>query len=212
MTITDIGRRVELVAMDQKFHDISLGLYEQMRDDAPVYLVHTYSTRRGSAARVRFIREAMTVLGGMTVIEDETEFVGFDCATSHQLMVRRIFLEATKVPPDRPVEARPLTTVDGGTDCEIQATSNGCEYHVYVEAANEACERRAAVAAKGLARLAEMELVPDTSDRVRFRCGVAHDAAVGLLLPRALNVRTAMREIEEAASRGVLAPPSGQGQ
>ena len=33
----------------------------------------------------------------------------------------------------------------------------------------------------------------------------------GLLLTRALNVRTAMREIEAQASRGMLAAPSAQG-
>lgn len=210
MTLTDIGRRVELVAMDSQFHDISLGLYERTTGGTTGYLVHTYSTVEGSATRLEFVRNAMVALGGMTAVGHTGTLVGFSCSEPHRLMARRIFLEATKTPSDRPVEARPLETIDRKTECRIQAAGTDGEYHLYVEGSDETCDRRAAVAAKGLATLAEAELVPETSDRVRFACGAEHDAAVGLLLPRALNVRAAMREVDEAASRGVLAPPSAQ--
>lgn len=210
MTLTDIGRRVELVAMDSQFHDISLGLYERTMDGRTAYLVHTYRTIEGADARVSFIQGAMETLGGMTINDAGGRLLGFDCSKPHRLMVRRIFLEATKTPSDRPAEARPLETVDRKTECVIRAAGSDGEYHLYVEASDETCERRAAVATKGLATLAEAEPVPDTSDRIRFACATDHDAAVGLLLPRALNVRAAMREVDAAASRGVLAPPSAQ--
>jgi hypothetical protein len=45
---------------------------------------------------------------------------------------------------------------------------------------------------------------------VGFACGHEHDALIGMLLPRALNLRAAMREQEEAMSRGMLVAPSAQ--
>ena len=71
-------------------------------------------------------------------------------------------------------------------------------------------ERRVATIARGLIRLGEMEEVADQPNQVRFGCGYSHDALIGLLLVRAPNVRTAMREVEAMASRGVLSAPSTQ--
>ena len=69
---------------------------------------------------------------------------------------------------------------------------------------------KSAVAA-GLAKLGEMSQAGGTvSNQVAFACGLVHDSAIGLLLPRALNVRTALREEEMKAARGVLAAPSAQ--
>ena len=45
---------------------------------------------------------------------------------------------------------------------------------------------------------------------IQFACGASHDALVGLLLPRAINVRATLRETEEAAGRGLLLAPSQQ--
>ena len=71
-------------------------------------------------------------------------------------------------------------------------------------------DKRIGAIAKGLARLAEMEVV--SNDTVRFPCGHAHDAMVGSLLYRALNVRAAIREQEELAARGMLTAPSAQSE
>jgi hypothetical protein len=43
-----------------------------------------------------------------------------------------------------------------------------------------------------------------------FPCGHSHDALIGLLLPRALNVRAVLREEEAAVGRGNLVAPSQQ--
>jgi hypothetical protein len=44
-----------------------------------------------------------------------------------------------------------------------------------------------------------------------FACGHDHDALVGMLLPRAVNVRDTLREEEQIAARGLLtAPGSGE--
>jgi hypothetical protein len=62
----------------------------------------------------------------------------------------------------------------------------------------------------GLKKLAEIEFVAGEPHRVKFACGWPHDALIGVLLPRALNVRAVIREEEMAASRGMLVAPSAQ--
>ena len=94
-------------------------------------------------------------------------------------------------------------------DNEIVSLGDG-EYLAGTDGDEDEPHRRAAVAALGLVRLGDMDAVADTSDRIRFACGASHDAAVGLLLTRALNVRAAIREVEERSTRGVLAAPSAQ--
>jgi hypothetical protein len=64
--------------------------------------------------------------------------------------------------------------------------------------------------AGGLAKLGELDKVEDVEDQVKFRCGASHDGLVGVLLVRAPNVRSVLRELEQAAGRGVLAAPSAQ--
>lgn len=210
--IRDLGRRIELVSMDPHFHDISIGLYE--RPDAagvPEFLVHSYSGRDGAAARIAAVAAAMRVLGGMEASATAPERIRFACGSGHRLACRRVFLEACKLPPEAELAKRPLGIHDNKADCEIEAVGDGAgQYRVGAENNDEAVFRRVAVVAGGLVRLAEMLPVGDTRDRVAFACGHGHDALVGLLLPRALNVRTAMREIEAAAARGVLMAPSAQ--
>ena len=84
-------------------------------------------------------------------------------------------------------------------------------YRLEADGADEATRARLeATIANGLVKLAEMERGPGRAVEVAFACGRAHDAIVGLLLPRALNVRAALREQEAAAARGILAAPSAQ--
>jgi hypothetical protein len=61
-----------------------------------------------------------------------------------------------------------------------------------------------------VAKLAEMTRQDSNPEQVAFACGHPHDAAVGTMLVRALNVRAILREEEMAASRGVLVAPSAQ--
>ena len=44
---TDLGQRVELVSMDPRFHDISVGLYRKETADGPVAVVHSYCEPAG---------------------------------------------------------------------------------------------------------------------------------------------------------------------
>ena len=209
--LRDLGRRIELVAMDRHCQDITLGLYEQGSSEGTSFLVHSYSTREGTTERLRFVSEAMAVLGGMEIDAHRDLMMRFPCGRPHRVASRRIFLESTKLPTDAPLGARPLNVFDKKKGKTIEVTGLGEGNYVTRTAGNEGThDRRAAVATLGLVRLGDMEAVLGTSDRVRFPCGTSHDAALGLLLTRALDVRTALREIENRAARGVLAAPSSQ--
>ena len=209
--LLDLGRRIELVAMDKHCQDITLGLYEQADDYGTSFLVHTYSPREGAATRAGFVSRAMAVMGGMESDRSHDPKLRFSCGKPHRVACRRVFLEAAKLATDAPLEARPLQVFDKKQRKTIHVTGLGeGEYLARTAGGAGAQDRRAAVAVLGLVKLGDMEAVPDTSDRVRFRCDTSHDAALGLLLTRALEVRAALREIQNQAARGVLAAPSSQ--
>ena len=48
-----------------------------------------------------------------------------------------------------------------------------------------------------------MEASDSDANRVHFACGHTHDALIALILLRAPNIRSAMREAEEMASRAL---------
>lgn len=210
--IADLGRRVELVSMDGHCQNITIGLYEN-RDarGRPEYLVHTYSRRPGARERIDFIVRAMRALGGVEDVPNGPHRLRFACGEEHRLACKRLFLEACKLPTAPDVQQRPLSTHDrkSGRTMEVVALGKG-EYRVTSDGAEEGKANRLAETAGGLAKLAELHALGDPADRIAFGCAQAHDAIVGLLLPRALNVRAALRELELAAARGILVAPSAQ--
>ena len=210
--VTDIGSRIELVSMDPHFKDITIALYEQEGDgDTPSrFLVQTYSQKEGASARIDFIAQAMAILGGVDVTSDGDSTIAFPCGSIHFAAVKRLFLESCKIPSDQPPAAKPLKIFDKKADAEVSVVSEGNgQYRVTTEESNDKVARRVGAIAAGLVKLGEMEAIDDGSS-IRFACGHDHDLLIGLLLPRAINVRQAMREQEQSASRGVLAAPSQQ--
>ena len=205
----DIGRRVELVPMDPHFHDITIGLYYQERDEGPTYLVHTYSHLDGAKRRIAFVREAMKILGGMETASDG--LLRFPCWTAHEVACKRIFLEACKAIPGTQIEPRPLNTLDkkSGLTITVLSLGNGV-YQITADGEGRHREKRISAIGGGLIKLGQMDDVGNAFDRVAFSCGHTHDAMVGLLLVRAPNVRAVMREQEATASRGTLSAPSQQ--
>ncbi len=207
--IEDLGERIELVSMDPHFHDISIGLYERRDGDAFRFLPHTYSQLDGAGARIDFLVEAMMTLGGLERTSNGGGGLRFPCGAEHALGCRRVFLEACKVAPGTPLEAKPLSIFDKKSERTVTVTSDGGgTYQLSADGPEDGRHRRVGAIAKGLVKLAQMDSVAD--DQVRFAYGHAHDAMIGLLLARALNVRAAMREQEDQATRGVLAAPSAQ--
>ena len=83
-------------------------------------------------------------------------------------------------------------------------------YEVSAEGSSDATASRLDSIVNGFRKLAELDVIPGEPRRFRFACGQNHDALVGLLLPRALNVRAILREQEMAAGRGTLVAPSAQ--
>lgn len=192
MLTLDLGRRVELVSMDPHCHEISLALYLQGHR----YRIHTYSRHDSAAHRVNFLRAAMASLGAMTIDNEE---LAFSCGDIHLAAVRRLFLTVAKLSTGTELPApMPLETLDrkSGKMIRAQSLGNG-EYQVPAEGPVK----------NGLRKLAEMD---DKGDTLAFPCGQSHDPLIGLLLPRALNVRATLREEEAAATRGVLVAPSAQ--
>lgn len=208
--IADLGNRIELLSMDSNFHDISLGLYEQLgADGVAEFMVHSYSSKDGVAARSAFIMQAMQAMGGLEASPEGR--LRFACGDDHRLACKRLFIEAGKLANDAPFEAKPLTIHDkkSGFDITVSAISAGA-YHVAAKNEPEGGARRARAIAGGLRKLTEMAAGEDENQAV-FTCGQAHDALVGLMLIRALNVRAVLRAEDAAAAQGVLAAPSAQG-
>ncbi len=209
--IRNLGARVELVPMDSQFRDISIGLYEDNDKEGTSFVVHTYSTRPGASDRMTRIASRMAALGEMDYDDADPAHVRFPCGCGHRWACRRIFLEAVKADDQLLLEARPLEVFDRKCDQTIEALADGeGSYSLQIQGGTKGHESRASVAALGLVKLGQMEMVDEEGNVVAFECRMPHDAAVGLLLGKALNVRSAIREIEERENRGVLAAPTSQ--
>ncbi len=208
--IVDLGRRVELVPIDSHFHDITIGLYLERQDaEQGVYSVHSYSQLDGTDGRLNHVAQAMVALGGMQRCDGVRPSLVFPCKKLHLAAAKRVFLEACKVPFDAKPTARSSSIFDKKADGTMHVRSEGAgAYRVTCDQDDEKASKRIAAIAGGFAKLLEMERVGD--DAICFGCGQPHDVLVNLLLPRALNVRAAMREQEQQAARGVLAAPSAQ--
>ena len=210
---SDIGRRIELVAMDPHFHEISMALYRREREDGPQLLVHTYSRIEGALQRVESVAAAMVALGGMQPVEGDAQRVRFPCGRSHHMASRRLFLEACKLPPASDATPRPLHVFDKKSSANVTVTSLGeGAYQLHTDGQGDKVAMRRAAIAGGLVKLAEMEWLERDADKIAFPCGRSHDKLVGLLLVRAQNVRSVERELEAAAARGQLLAPSAQKQ
>ena len=210
---TEIGSRIELVSMDPHFHDISIALYRQEGDDGTSLLVHTYSAIDGAQQRIETVTDGMLTLGGMEKVEGASHQVRFACNAPHHLASKRLFLEVCKLRPEEQVQLRPLSIFDKKSRANVTVSSLGDGvYDLSTDGASEAASKRCSAITGGLAKLGEMLRIEGVEGRVAFPCGHAHDRLVGLLLVRALNVRSIQREQDMAASRGQLLAPSAQKQ
>jgi hypothetical protein len=203
-----MGRRVELVSMDPHFHDITLGLYRQDHAGVPQYLIYTYNGLPGAGERRETITQIAQILGGTARSGD---WLHFSCGFAHQAAARRLFLDSAKQTPETVSAARPLHILDKKTGRNITVSRlGGGVYQVVADGPEEGKSGRIDAIVNGLRKLGELNAVADHPDQVAFPCGQLHDALVGLLLPRALNVRAILREEEEASTRGLLVAPSQQ--
>jgi hypothetical protein len=192
----ELGTRIELVSMDLHCHEITLGLYQQGHE----FLIHSYSSHPDVPGRLAFLRDAAVILGGLVQSNGQ---LTFPCGTIHKAAVRRIFLESAKLATGADLSPKPLTIFDKKSSQEIVVRSLGSgRYEVIADGP------RVEAITNGLKKLGELE--ESGPGVVAFPCGQSHDDLIGLLLPRALNVRAILREEESVASRGVLVAPSAQ--
>lgn len=209
--VKELGRRIELVASDPHFHDISIALHRATSDGEPAYQVNSYSSRPGAEDRLQRLATLMVEVGGLSASPADSLTLTFPCGGDHELAARRVFIESCKLDPAGDAEARPLEVYDKKVDRTIRVTALGeGSYHVFTDDPDNRIAKRVATVAAGLVKLAGMEPVGDTVDQIRFTCGHDHHMVVALLLVRALNARGVLREMELAAARGMLSAPSQQ--
>jgi hypothetical protein len=210
MDTLDMGRRIELVSMDRHCNNISLGLYSRGDGCESWVLVHSYAKGSAAGARVAFVRRALQAMAGMVEAGD-TNWLRFPCGNIHQRPLKRAFLEICKLPSESPLEPKPLSVFDTKAGCDLVAESLGAgRYRIGLNDPQASAAERIDALVAGLGKLCEMEALEGSSGLVAFDCRTSHDALLSLLLPRALNIRGAMREEAERASRGILAAPSQQ--
>ena len=209
--IKDLGRRLELLPLDKHCQDISIGLYQQVVDGVPRFLIHTYSSAKGTPQRVEYLTRALIVVLGLESVSGSEPWVQFPCRRIHKRALRRAFLDLCKLDTGSPLNPKPLTVFDKKANCDLTAVSVGEGiYRFDADPTAEAGPRRAAAVAKGFAKICEMDFDEGKPDQVAFACKTSHDALIGMLMFRAQNVRAAMREQELAATRGVLSAPGQQ--
>ena len=208
METLDLGRRVELLSMDPHFHDISISVYRCEAGGGASYLLHSYSRREGAGDRLAFLAGVMRATGGMVPAGGNPLTLRFACGHAHVTALKRLFVESCKVEPASEPVQRALSVFDKKNDMTICAEGLGDgRYRCSGDRDGAREQRRVAAIAAGLGKLAELDV---DGTEVRFPCGADHHELIGLLLTRALNVRGALRELEAAASRGVLSSPSQQ--
>ncbi len=133
--------------------------------------------------------------------------VAFRCRTWHAAAARRLFLEVAKQDPTAPAVPRPLEAPDTRSEQTIRLEPlGGGSYRGAANGATDTepcvCDRCSARKACGADRLGRPQVV-------FLACGHEHDALTIMLL-RAQNLRAALREEGQNASRGVLVAPSAQ--
>ena len=142
--LLDLGRRIELVSMDPHFHDISISLYETADDEgAHSFVAHTYCGKDGAQARIGFVLRAMTALGGMVPAAGQPGRLAFICGSAHRAAIKRLFIEACKIPPGSDLASRPMSIFDKKNDLTIDATNLGRgRYRLATEADGDKVARR----------------------------------------------------------------------
>lgn len=211
--LVNYGRYIDLISMDKYFHNISIALHVREGDGGRLFALHTYSRTAGAEDRVKAVAAFMVALGGMEPVAGVG--VRFPCGELHERAVKRMFNEMVMLDPATSLTPKPLSVHEAKTgrniavDCE-QDSGGQWTYTVTADGPPEGLARRVATVAGGLLKLGDMQPVAGTEDRVRFSCGHDHRALVGLLLPRALNVRAVIAAEEAEQKRGVLLAPSAQ--
>ena len=199
------GQCLELVPLDKRFHDISVGLY--VKDG--VCTIWTYSRREGVEARIREIRDQMIALGGMEAVEGAYNQVRFPCGHLHERTLRFVMSQAVGKAPDYAPPQGELTVQDSKSALTIRAElskagSGGVPavYDVWLEGEARNAAMRLRMVLAGFTRYGEMQQVGESG--VAFACGMPHDALMRVLLPYSRNISSVETMMAAEAMRGQM--------
>ena len=199
------GHCLELVPLDRRFHDISVGLY--VKDG--ICTIWTFSQREGVEGRIREIRDQMVSLGGMEAVGDSHNQVRFPCGHLHERTLRFVMSQAVGKAPDYAPPQGHLTVQDSKSALLIRAELSGAKnddgraiYDVSLEGEARNAAMRLRMVLAGFARYGEMEQVGETG--VAFACGMPHDALMRVLLPYSRNISSVETMMAAEAMRGQM--------
>ena len=198
------GQCLELVPLDKRFHDISVGLYVK----GGVCTIWTYSQREGVEARIREIRGQMIALGGMEAVGDSHDQVRFPCGHLHERTLRFVMSQAVGKAPDYAPPQGELSILDSKSALTIHAELSTAErdgrsvYNVSLEGEARNAAMRLRMVLAGFARYGEMQQVGESG--VSFACGMPHDALMRVLLPYSRNISSVETMMAAEALRGQM--------
>ena len=197
------GQCLELVPLDRRFHDISVGLY--VKED--VCTIWTFSRREGVRDRIREIRDQMIALGGMEPVGDSHNQVRFPCGQLHQRTLRFVMSQAVGKAPDYAPPQGELSIQDSKSALTIRASlADGNDgrsvYDVSLDGEARNAVMRLRMVLAGFARYGEMDQVGESG--VAFACGMPHDALMRVLLPYSRNISSVETMMAAEALRGQM--------
>ena len=198
------GQCLELVPLDKRFHDISVGLYVK----GDVCTVWTYSRREGVEGRIREIRDQLIALGGMEAVEDSHNQVRFPCGQLHQRTLRFVMSQAVGKAPDYAPPQGQLSIQDSKSALTIRAEltaesqDGSAVYSVSLEGEARNAAMRLRMVLAGFSRYGEMDQVGESA--VAFACGMPHDALMRVLLPYSRNISSVETMMAAEALRGQM--------
>ena len=198
------GQCLELVPLDRRFHDISVGLY--VKDG--ICTIWTFSCKEGVEARIREIRDQLIALAGMEAVEDTNNQVRFPCGQLHQRTLRFVMSQAVGKAPDYAPPQGELSIQDSKSAMTIHAElSMGDDeeravYSVSLEGEARNAAMRLRMVLAGFTRYGEMEQVGESG--VAFACGMPHDALMRVLLPYSRNISSVETMMAAEALRGQM--------
>ena len=198
------GQCLELVPLDKRFHDISVGLYVK----GDICTIWTYSQREGVEGRIREIRDQMIALGGMEAVEGSHNQVRFPCGLLHQRTLRFVMSQAVGKAPDYAPPQGQLSIRDSKSALTIRAELTGesqsgpAVYSVSLAGEARNADMRLRMVLAGFTRYGEMEQVGESG--VAFTCGMPHDALMRVLLPYSRNISSVETMMAAEALRGQM--------
>ena len=196
------GSCLELVPMDESFHDISVGLYVKNG----TCTVWSFSGKPGVDDRIEEIRDQMVSLGGLAAVEGTRNQVRFACGHLHTRPVRFLMAQSVGKARDYAQPKGDMSIKDSKTALILSVSGRAGEGRWVYEVAGEGeapnVALRLRIVVAGFGRYGEMDKLSDTE--VSFPCGQRHDELMRLLLPYSRNVSAVENMMEAEAMRGQM--------